>query len=157
MNLLIKPVSGTCNIAFQGGEPTLAGLEFYRKVIWNVWYYNHKRLPVTYALQTNGYALDEEWCRFFKEHGFLIGLSIDGTEEIHNTYRKGKDGSQEYSLLPQEYGQFLIELFQCWFQDLKQTELYIPVTFICWMNTSWEISMKTRCLPLTEGVWRLFF
>ena len=47
--------------------------------------------------QTNGFALDEAWCQFLKEHHFLVGLSIDGTEEIHNAHRHDKAGNDTYA------------------------------------------------------------
>ncbi len=68
--------------AFQGGEPTLAGLEFFRKVVERAEKYNVCHLPVHYALQTNGMALDEEWAAFLGKHRFLVGISLDGDREI---------------------------------------------------------------------------
>lgn len=173
-----------CTIAFQGGEPTLAGLDFYKQCVLLVKKYNLKKIPVSYALQTNGYALDDQWYSFFAQHHFLIGLSIDGVKAAHDAYRKdacGNDtylrvletacglrqagvdfnvltvvnrrtaskirkiyenyqkqgfmwqqyiacldpvwehpGQQEYSLTPQMYGRFLIELFELWDLDLRQ-------------------------------------
>ena len=74
--------------AYQGGEPTLRGIDFFRKAVELQKKYNHNHLQVFNALQTNGYALNEEWCKFFKENDFLIGVSVDGTKEIHDTYRR---------------------------------------------------------------------
>ena len=75
------------SLAFQGGEPTLRGLDFYREAVKLVNRYNRNAVPVSYALQTNGMLLDEEWAAFLSEHKFLVGLSVDGTAEIHNRYR----------------------------------------------------------------------
>lgn len=175
---------GSCTIAFQGGEPTLAGLDFYRECIRLEQKYNTKNVRIDHALQTNGYVLDEEWCRFFAKNRFLIGLSVDGIKATHDCYRKDADGQdtyfrileaakkleaagvdfnvltvvngktapkirriyenykklgfswqqyiacldpigeeqgqQEYSLTPEAYGKFLIELFDLWEMDLKQ-------------------------------------
>lgn len=62
---------------WQGGEPTLAGLDFFRKVIhYQQRYAGQKR--IFNALQTNGILLNNEWCAFLKEHEFLVGISIDG-------------------------------------------------------------------------------
>lgn len=78
-------------ISFQGGEPTLAGLPFFQKFVSLVKKYNHAKLPVHYALQTNGTLLSKDWCDFFKVNQFLIGISLDGTELLHNTLRCGSD------------------------------------------------------------------
>ena len=77
--------------AWQGGEPTLMGLDFFRKVIALQRQYANGRL-VHNALQTNGINLDDEWCEFFVREQFLIGLSLDGPEHIHNRYRVDKGG-----------------------------------------------------------------
>ena len=68
---------GQCTIAYQGGEPTLIGLDFFKKSIELQKQYNHKKLVIHNAIQTNGYALDEEWAKFFAENHFLVGLSMD--------------------------------------------------------------------------------
>lgn len=173
--------SGQCSFGFQGGEPTMIGLDFYRKFVELVKKHNHKNLEISYFIQTNGYLLSEEWVRFLAENHFLIGISLDGTIHTHNRYRKnydGKDsfsqvmdtielcnrykaeyniltvvnkatamsvrkvyqfyrrkdfrylqfipcldpigkekGKEEYSLLPEEYGRFLCELFDLWHDD----------------------------------------
>ena len=82
-----------CTFAFQGGEPTLAGLDFFRDFTDLVSSHkNPKKLRIHYALQTNGYRLDEEWARFFREHRFLVGISLDGPREIHDRYRLDAGG-----------------------------------------------------------------
>lgn len=87
---------GQCTIAFQGGEPTLAGLDFYRKCLELEAKYNDKKVRISHALQTNGYVLDEKWCRFFAENHFLIGLSVDGIKATHDAYRKDAQGRDTY-------------------------------------------------------------
>ena len=69
--------------AFQGGEPTLAGLEFFRDF---TRYVSDHRINQTihYALQTNGYLVDKEWAEFFHENNFLVGFSLDGYRDLHN-------------------------------------------------------------------------
>lgn len=81
----------SCTIAFQGGEPTLAGLDFYKQLIEYCKQYNTKSLPIQFAIQTNGYRLGEEWVRFFSDHRFLVGISLDGTIHTHDAYRRTAD------------------------------------------------------------------
>lgn len=177
---------GACTIAFQGGEPTLCGLDFYKKVTAYVEQYNKNHIRIQYALQTNGYDITQEWCDFFVKNNFLIGISIDGPGDIHDRYRHNSSGNgsyervmetvrlfdryhveyniltvvhkqtakriteiyhlykkmgfgylqfincldplyeprgqQEYSLLPEDYGNFMIQLFALWYQDFKKGE-----------------------------------
>ena len=65
-------------VAWQGGEPTLMGLDFYRKAIEYQKKYRKPGMTFENTMQTNGTLLDDEWCQFFKENNFLIGISIDG-------------------------------------------------------------------------------
>jgi len=84
---------GTLAFAFQGGEPTLAGLPFYRAFVGFVKKHDTKRAKVSFAIQTNGVLLDEEWARFLREHQFLVGLSVDGYKDLHDLNRTdGKGG-----------------------------------------------------------------
>lgn len=77
--------------AWQGGEPTLLGVEYFRKVVeLQARYANGK--SIQNAFQTNGVLLDDAWCEFFAEHKFLIGISIDGPESLHNHYRVDRGG-----------------------------------------------------------------
>ena len=86
-----------CTIAFQGGEPTLIGLEFYQELVEYVAAHkNPKHLRIHYALQTNGYLMDERWAEFFAKHHFLIGVSLDGTREVHDRYRVDAEGKGTY-------------------------------------------------------------
>ena len=87
---------GGCAIAFQGGEPTLRGIDFYYKVAEYVEKYNKKKIPVTYAFQTNGTNINEEWCKLFKNCGFLVGISLDGIWKTHNCYRHAQNGKETF-------------------------------------------------------------
>jgi uncharacterized protein len=78
--------------AWQGGEPTLMGLEFFQQAVALQQQYRKPGMRIYNAFQTNGTLLDDAWCRFFREHDFLIGLSIDGPERLHNRYRVDKGG-----------------------------------------------------------------
>ena len=173
-------------IAFQGGEPTLRGLEFYKHAVALEKKYNHKHVQITNAFQTNGILIDEDWCRFFHDNHFLIGLSVDGTQAIHDSLRHmqngtpsfenvikasklmdqyevdyniltvvtssvaeniqdiyhfyksqgwkyqqyipcldsitGEHGGYPWSLTPEMYGHFLIQLFDLWYEDLQKKE-----------------------------------
>jgi uncharacterized protein len=80
------------NIAWQGGEPTLMGLDFYRKSIEIAQKYKKPAMSFLHTMQTNGTLLNDEWCEFFAEHNFLIGISIDGPRELHDAYRVNKRG-----------------------------------------------------------------
>jgi uncharacterized protein len=79
-------------VAWQGGEPTLMGLDFFRKVIELEEKYRKPGMTFENTMQTNGTLLDDEWCEFLAEHDFLIGLSIDGPRELHDAYRVNKNG-----------------------------------------------------------------
>jgi uncharacterized protein len=78
--------------AWQGGEPTLLGLEFYRHAFALQRKYRRPGMRVHNTFQTNGVLLDDAWCALFKEHEVLIGLSLDGPERLHDAYRVDKGG-----------------------------------------------------------------
>lgn len=83
------------SFAWQGGEPTLLGVDYFRKVVeLQNKYSNGKK--INNALQTNGILLNNEWCEFFAENKFLIGLSIDGPRELHDKYRVDKGGKPTF-------------------------------------------------------------
>lgn len=83
--------------AFQGGEPTLVGLDFYKKLIEFEKKYNVKGLKVNNSIQTNGILIDEEWCEFLSENNFLVGLSLDGPADIQNLNRIDLQGKGSFS------------------------------------------------------------
>ncbi len=97
----IHYADSSITFAFQGGEPTLAGLDFYKALIALEKKYNHKNISIRNALQTNGYIINDEWAAFFTENRFLVGLSIDGTKEIHNLYRYDVDGNGTHNRVMQ--------------------------------------------------------
>lgn len=81
---------------WQGGEPTLVGIDFFRKVIalqapWA------GRKTIRNVLQTNGTLLTDEWCRFLHEHDFLVGISLDGPQVIHDRYRRDRAGKGSFA------------------------------------------------------------
>lgn len=81
---------------FQGGEPLIRGIDFYREFVSLVKKYNTLGAEVSFAVQTNGTLLNDEWCEFFRENNFLVGVSLDGNEE-QNKYRVYPDGSASFS------------------------------------------------------------
>lgn len=84
------------SFVFQGGEPTLAGIDFFRNFLETA----EKKLPektLSWAIQTNGCNITEEWAKFFFEKKFLVGLSVDGVEKTHDKYRLGCDGKGTFS------------------------------------------------------------
>lgn len=92
----LRYAEGSCTFAFQGGEPTLAGLPFYRALSDYVDRAAPRGLQVRYAVQTNGYALDEDWAKWFAGHDVLVGISLDGPEDIHDRYRRDAAGNGTY-------------------------------------------------------------
>ena len=88
--------TGEVVFTWQGGEPTLCGLDFFRKVVALQKKFAGAGQKVLNDLQTNGILIDEQWCRFLKENDFLVGLSIDGPEDLHDEFRKTRDGSPTF-------------------------------------------------------------
>src|SRR3954451_8464487 len=83
-------------VAWQGGEPTLMGLDFFRRSVELVERHRRPAQRVAYTLQTNGTKIDDEWAVFLAEHKFLIGLSIDGPRDLHDIYRVDKGGQGSF-------------------------------------------------------------
>lgn len=81
------------SFSFQGGEPTLAGLDFFRFFMAKAAELRPDRVHINYALQTNGLVLNDEWAEFLAANQVLVGISLDGTKELHDNTRldaKGK-------------------------------------------------------------------
>ena len=79
-------------VSWQGGEPTLMGVDFYRRAIALQEKYCRPGMTFENTLQTNGTLLDEEWCEFLRKNEFLVGISIDGPAPLHDTHRVDKKG-----------------------------------------------------------------
>jgi uncharacterized protein len=109
-------------VAWQGGEPTLMGLDFFQRSIELVEKHKKPRQQVTHTLQTNGTRLDDDWGRFFKQHNFLVGLSIDGPQPLHDTYRVDK----------RDRGTFH-QVMQGW-HILKRHQ--VDINILCTVNTA---------------------
>lgn len=87
---------GMCSFAFQGGEPTLIGLDFFKLLLELEKKYNQKEIQVSNIIQTNGYDCNEEWAAFFAENHFLVGISLDGVKHCHDSYRKNPKGEGSF-------------------------------------------------------------
>jgi uncharacterized protein len=90
--LLESQPDGEVNVAWQGGEPTLMGLDFFRRAVAIAERHRRPGQQLLHTIQTNGTLLTDEWGRFLAEHRFLVGLSIDGPPELHDRYRVDKKG-----------------------------------------------------------------
>jgi len=93
MKSLFEEVTEFCLIGFQGGEPTLAGLDFFKSVVVLEKKYNVNRVKVDYTIQTNGLFINDEWASFFAENKFLVGLSVDAGVQIHDGFRVDANGN----------------------------------------------------------------
>ncbi len=100
---------GICSFVFQGGEPMLAGLDFYRELIRLEEKHKKSGVQICNAIQTNGYCIDEEWARFLAENHFLVGLSLDGPADLHNSNRIDAAGKGTFNVLMQT-----VRLFDKW-------------------------------------------
>lgn len=87
------------SIGFQGGEPTVAGLDYFRHFIEEEKKYPERQF--IHSIQTNGYALNEEWAQFLYENNFLVGLSVDGYKDLHDLHRKTPSGEGSFDRISQ--------------------------------------------------------
>jgi uncharacterized protein len=83
-------------IAWQGGEPMLMGLEFFRRAVELGEKHARTGMTVRHTIQTNGTKINRDWARFFAENGFLVGLSVDGPRDLHDVYRRDKAGKPTF-------------------------------------------------------------
>lgn len=141
------------SFAYQGGEPTLRGLEFYRKAVAYQKQYNKKGILVYNAFQTNGYLIDEKWCEFFRDHNFLVGISIDGTKEIHDAYRRDKRGYPTYERVIEATK--LMDQYQVDYNILtvvnRKIATDIKYVYNSYRKNGWDYQQYIACLdPLGE-------
>ena len=110
----------TIFFSWHGGEPTLAGLPYFRRITELQKKYLPENRFVINGIQTNGTLLDDEWCRFLKEENFIVGISIDGPEQFHSAHRFRKDGKSCFDEAIRGY--YLLKSFQ------------IPCEILCVVN-----------------------
>lgn len=165
-------------VAWQGGEPTLMGLDFFERSI----AYEKKYLPqdktILNTIQTNGTLLDDAWCEFFKRNNFLVGLSLDGPRDMHDAYRVDKGGAPTFDkvmhaarLLQKHAVEFNIlctvhaaneqhplEVYRFFRDELKTQYIqFIPIVeratpeLLPVANEGWGDSHHARPLYLLEG------
>lgn len=84
-------------ITWQGGEPTLMGLDFFRRAVEAGKRHARPGQRAAHSIQTNAVLIDESWCRFFHDYGFLVGLSLDGPRTFHDAYRRDRGGKSVFS------------------------------------------------------------
>ena len=152
---VLSKATKSCVIVFQGGEPTLAGLPFFRKAINICKEKNVNHCNISFAIQTNGLLIDGEWCEFFAENYFLVGISLDGPKELHDAnrpdtniltvvtadtaknYRKAYNFFVRSGLDYQQYIPCLDPLDeprgqQPWSLTPERFEQYLKASFDCW-------------------------
>lgn len=144
---------GSISYAFQGGEPTLRGLSFFEKAMEYEQQYNRGRIRVQHALQTNGLLIDEDWCRFLKKNGFLVGLSVDGTSRTHNAFRHDKGGAPTYERVVRAAK--LMDRYQVPYNILTvvshETAPAVREIYADYRQSGWNYQQYIACLdPLPE-------
>ena len=144
---------GYISYAYQGGEPTLRGLDFYKQAIAFQKQYNKNNITISNSFQTNGYLLDKEWCKFFHENHFLVGLSIDGTREIHNIYRRTANNEDTFDRVVASAK--LMDQYQVDYNILTvvtpQIAAHIRTIYSFYQKKGWNYQQYIACLdPLNE-------
>lgn len=91
------------SLAWQGGEPTLMGLDFFERAVELATRHARPGQRIAHSIQTNGVLVDERWCAFFRRHDFLVGISIDGPEAVHNRFRVNRGGSGVHAQVVRAY------------------------------------------------------
>lgn len=139
---------GCIQYAYQGGEPTLRGLDFYRKAIAYQKQYNRNGIRVTNALQTNGYGITEEWCNFFKENHFLVGVSVDGIRDVHDAYRHTVDGRPTYDRIV--HAVRILDEFGVDYNILtvvnKETARHVEEIYEAYKRNGWHYQQYIACM-----------
>lgn len=145
---------GTACYTFQGGEPTLRGLDFFEKVLFYQKQYNKKGVQVYNSLQTNGLSMDETWCRFLRENRFLTGISLDGIQKTHDACRHSrKDNAPTFDRICKSIA--LLETHHVEFNILtvvnQTVSQNIQEIYAFYKRQKWNYQQYIACLdPLKE-------
>ncbi len=91
-----QPKGQEVMITWQGGEPTLMGIEFFERASYYANQFKAPKQKISFAIQTNGILLDDTWGKFLRREEYLVGISIDGTQPLHDTYRRDKGGKPTF-------------------------------------------------------------
>ncbi len=94
-NYITSQQTPVVEFVWQGGEPTLLGIDYFKRVV-DLQKPFVKKKTITNSLQTNGTLLTAEWCRFLKKNNFMVGISLDGPKEIHDRYRRDRKGNGSF-------------------------------------------------------------
>jgi len=141
------------SIGFQGGEPTLSGLDFFRFAVRCVKDTVPKEINVAYFLQTNGMTVDEEWAKFFKENNFLIGLSIDGNGELHDKNRIDANGAGTYKRVNESAR--ILKKYGCDFNILtvvtRETARYPQKIYNYYKRLGFPFQQYIPCISPLDG------
>jgi len=97
-NYITSQPTPVVEFVWQGGEPTLLGIDFFKRMI-KLQRAFARQKTITNSLQTNGTLLNDEWCDFLKRHNFMVGISLDGPKEIHDRYRQDRQGNGTFYLV----------------------------------------------------------
>jgi uncharacterized protein len=97
---IVSQPTPVVEFVWQGGEPTLLGIDFFKKVI-ELQRPFAQRKTISNSLQTNGTLLTDEWCAFLKKYNFMVGISLDGPKEIHDRYRRDRSGNGTFDKVMQ--------------------------------------------------------
>lgn len=146
---------GSCTFVFQGGEPTLAGLDFFRKAVELEQKWNVNRVAIHNSLQTNGILLDREWAAFLKEHNFLVGISLDGNRRVHDANRLDAKGDGTFAQVTRAIS--LLKEFKVEFNVLavvtRQTVSQIKNIYQFFARAGVDYQQYIPCLdPLNQKV-----
>lgn len=145
---------GMVSYAYQGGEPLLRGIDFFHQAMEYQQQYNGKRLAVSNALQTNGLLIDEKWCEFFRTNNFLIGISVDGIKQTHDTWRRDTRGQGTYDRIIENIK--LLDKFGVEYNILtvvnQQTAASIELIYDDYKQRGWHYQQYILCMEsLGEG------